>query len=321
MSAGPPPAPPRRGPGTARRVADAGANRPLALVWLGAFLYATGPVMVAGASVSGPVLSFWRLWMGVVLMGAATLVHVRVSGARPDRTGWTWAGKAGVAFGLHQLAFMSAVRATSVIDVTLMQVLSPVLVGLLAIPLFGERPAISFRIWSLVAMAGAAVVVLAGSTGPDGAPLGMALAVVNVGFFVVYFLWSKQARGHIDVIPFLFGAVVGAAVTVSAYVVVAGESPGSARATDLLLAAAIAVIPGAFGHFASTWPLRSVPANIPPVVQLTIPFLASGLAWILLGQGVTPLHVAGGVVTVAGAGLAILSRGGRELTADARRAP
>jgi drug/metabolite transporter (DMT)-like permease len=296
-----------------RRIAAAGQRRPLVLVWVGVLLYSTGPVMVGASAASGPVLSFWRLWIGVVVMGAATAVHVRVSGRRPDRVGWSWAARAGVAFGLHQLAFMSAIKATSVVDVTLMQVLAPVFVAVLAIPLFGERPGAAFRLWSSVAVLGAAVVVLAGASGPTGDPFGMGLAVLNVAFFALYFVWSKRARDHIDVVPFLLGVVLVAGLTVSAYVVATGEAPATAGARDLTLAAAIAVVPGALGHFVSTWPLRWVAANIPPVVQLTMPFLAGALAWVLLGQAVTPLHVAGGLVTVAGVAGATLSPSARRL--------
>ncbi len=298
------------------RLAAAGERRPVALLWLGVLLFSLGPVLVGASTVSGPVLSFWRLWIGSAVMGVATVVHVGVTGRRPDRSGWSWAARAGVAFGLHQLAFMSAIKATSVVDVTLMQVLSPMFVAVLAIPLFGERPGAAFRLWSVVAVVGAGIVVLAGASGPEGAPLGMLLAVVNVAFFAVYFVWSKQARAHIDVIPFLFGVVLAAGVTVSAYVVLAGESPGSAPARDLLLTATIAVVPGALGHFVSTWPLRWVAANIPPVVQLTTPFLAGALAWLLLDQAITSLHLLGGLVTVAGVAGAILSPSGRRLAAS-----
>lgn len=303
--------------GTTRRarMAAAGERRPVVLIWVGVLLFSIGPVLVGASAVSGPVLSFWRLWFGVAVMGAATIVHVRVTGRRPDRVGWSWAGRAGVAFGLHQLAFMSAIKATSVVDVTLMQVLSPMFVALLAAPLFGERPGAAFRLWSVVAVLGAGIVVLAGASGPEGAPLGMVLAIVNVALFAVYFVWSKQGRDHIDVVPFLFGVVLAAGVTVSAYVVAAGESPGSATAKDLLLAATIAVVPGALGHFVSTWPLRWVAANIPPVLQLTTPFLAGALAWLLLDQRITALHLLGGLVTVAGVAGAILSPSGRRLAA------
>jgi drug/metabolite transporter (DMT)-like permease len=278
-------------------------------------LFSTGPVVVASSSTTGPVLSFWRLWIGAVLMGALTLVHVRASGRRPDRIGWRWAARCGVAFGVHQLFFMVASKATSVVDVTLMQVVQPVVVGVLAAVLFGERPGRTFRLWSAVAIAGAVVVVLAGAGGPDGDPVGMALAAANVVCFAFYFVWSKQARDHIDTVPFLFGVVVAAGAVVGAFVLVAGESVGAIGGPDLLRALFIAAVPGALGHFVTTWPLRQVAANVPPVMQLAVPFLAGGMAWLLLDQRITLLHVAGGLLTVAGVVGSLLSPSGRRLVA------
>ena len=272
-------------------------------------------MVVASAETTGPVLSFWRLWIGAALMGALSWLQIRSSGRRPDRVGWTWAARCGVAFGVHQLFFMVAIKATSVVDVTLMQVLQPVFVGVLAAVLFGERTGTSFRLWSLVAIVGAAVVVLAGAGGPEGEPVGMALAAANVLFFAFYFVWSKQARDHIDTVPFLFGVVVAAGVVVTAFDLVAGEPIGGIGGGDLLRAAFIASVPGALGHFVTTWPLRSVAANVPPVMQLAMPFLAGGLAWVLLDQRVTWLHVLGGMLTIGGVVGSLLSTSGRRLVA------
>lgn len=303
----PPDARQPRPPAVPSRLTEAAGRHPVALVWLGTFLYSTGPVMVGASAASGPVLSFWRLWIGVVVMGAATLAHGRVTGGWPSREGWRWAAKAGAAFGIHQLLFMVAVKTTSVVDVTLMQVLSPVFVAALAVRLFGERPGRGFLGWSGVAILGAGVVVLAGAAGPEGEPLGMVLAVANVALFAVYFVWSKQARNSIDVVPFLFGMILAAAVTVTGYVVATGEDAGSATWRDLALATAIAVVPGALGHVVSTFPLRTVAANVPPVVQLTMPFLAGALAWVFIGESITGMHLLGGAVTIVGVAGAIRS--------------
>jgi len=273
---------------------------PVGMVVLGVVLFSTGPVMVAGATVSGPVFSFWRLWIGVVVLGITTVVYCRSQGKWPTRTGWRWAAVCGLAFGFHQLTFMTALRLTSVVDVTLMNTIAPIMVGILAVPMFGERPNAGFRLWSAVAIVGTAIVVLAGSSGPDGDPLGMTLAALNVVGYSFYFLWSKQAREHIDTVPFLFGAVVFAALSVSAYVLVAGDDVGSINGHDLLLCAAVALLPGFFGHFAVTWSLRWVPANLPPVIMLGIPVLSGAMAWVILGESVYATQIVGGVLTVAG---------------------
>jgi drug/metabolite transporter (DMT)-like permease len=303
-------------PATSRRAAVAKVmdDRPLLLLFLGTVMFSLGPLLIAVSTTSGAVLSFWRLWLGAALLGAIALWRRTSVGHRTSRAGWRWAAGAGVVFGLHQVMFMIAVKATSVVDVTLMQVLVPILVGVLAYVMFGERPGAAFRLWSAVAVAGAVVVVLGGTTGPEGDPVGMALAVGNVVFFAVYVVWSKRAMSHISVLPFLFGATAVAAMTVSVYVAVAGEAVASVGGRNLAIAAIIAVGPGALGHFLSTHPLRRVAANIPPVMQLAMPFLSGGMAWLLLGQPVTWLHVVGGLATVIGVVGALLSPGGRRMS-------
>lgn len=282
------------------RLRRGGEHGPVAAVVAGVVLFSTGPVMVAAADVSGAVFSFWRLWIGSALLATVAGVYCGVTGRWPGPRGWGWAAAGGAAFGLHQVSFMSAIKATSVVDVTLMNTLAPILVGALAVPLFGERPGARFRAWSAVAIAGAAVVALAGSAGPEGDPAGMALAAANVVFYAVFFVWSKQARDAIDTVPFLFGNVVVAAALVSTFVSLAGEPVTPVAARDLWLAFAVAALPGVLGHFSVTWSLRWVPANLPPVLMLAIPVLSGFGAWLALGQAVTGAQVLAGVVTLVG---------------------
>lgn len=295
------------------RLQAAGERNGVALVALGAVLFSTGPVLIAGAEAPGPVLSFWRLWIGAAVLGVLFAVTGRLTRRWPTRVGWSWAVRCGVAFAAHQLALMVAIKRTSVVDVALMQVLSPVVIAVLAVRLFDERPGLRFRAWSAVALAGAAVVVLGGAGGPDGDVVGMLLAASNVVFYAVYFVWSKQGRGDIDVVPFLFGAVVTSAVLVSAFAVATAQPVADADGADLLAAAAVAIGPGAIGHFVTTWPLRFVPANVPPLLQLCIPFLAGALAWLLLDQPITIAHLVGGAATVVGVAGAIRSPSGRRM--------
>lgn len=303
--------------GMVARVREAARRRPLVLIAIGVFCYSMGPVMVSASNVAGPVLSFYRLWFGVLAFGFLSAVHIRRTGRRPERAGLMWALKAGVAFGVHQLMFMTAIKATSVVDVTLMSSLSPVIVGVLAVPMFNERTGVPFRLWSAVAIAGSALVVVAGSSGPDGDLGGMMLAATNVFFFALFFMFSKQGREHIDVVPFLFGVMTVAAFTVSAFVVVTGEAVGSVDGESLLLAAGIAFVPGLVGHFVMTWPLRWVPANIPPVMRLATPFIAGLTAWALLGQTIGGAEVLAGLLTLAGVFGAVLSPAGRRLAEEA----
>ncbi len=287
---------------------DEGA-RAIAAVWAATLIFSTGPVLIALATASGPVLSFWRMWIGVPLMAAAAVVNLRRTGRRPSSRGLRLAVLAGIGFAFHQFTMMTALRTTSVVDVTLMNTLCPIVVGALAVPLFGERPGKTFRLWSLVAMAGAASVAFVGSTGTNGNPKGIALAAANVAFYSVYFVWSKQARAHIDTWPFLFVAFTVSAVVVSVFALLSGAPILSITSRDLLIAFVVAAGPGLVGHGAMTWSLKFVPANVPPVVMLTIPLFSGTLAWLFAGQSVTVLKAAAGAFTLGGVLGAVRSSG------------
>ena len=291
---------------------------PFQLIALGVLFYGTGPVLARSSETTGVLLSFWRLWFG--FGGLLVAVAIQRLGGRKvaTRQGVKWAMLAGAAFSLNQVLFFTAVKRTSVVDVTLMSTLSPIVVALFAIPMFGERPAPAFRLWSVVAMAGAVFVVLGSSSGPNGDPLGMVMAMLSSTFFALFFLISKFSREHLTVIAFLVTVMGTAAVLVSLFVVAIGAEPGGVGTDDLWRALAMAIVPGTLGHIAMTWPLSYLPANVPPLMRLAGPVVAGTMAWIFLGEGITWVHLVGGLIIVIGLAGAIRSKAGQALVTESR---
>jgi drug/metabolite transporter (DMT)-like permease len=303
---------------TADRIRSAARRYPLVLVAAGVLLYSTGPVMVQASEVSGAVFSFWRLWIGVIALGGLTVVQLRAGVPRPRAHQWRVAVWAGVAFGAHQLLLFTAIRITTVVDVTLVGALAPVVTAAGARWMFAERPGRGFWGWAAVAIVGAALLAVAASSAPTGNVPGMVMALANVLAFAAFFLLSKRGRDHLAVVPFLFGTITVAAVVVSAFVLATGAPAMQVRVTDLALAAAVAIGPGTLGHFVMTWPLRYVPATIPPIMRLAQPFIAGALAWWLLSEPLSWRHLLAGALVVAGAAGTVLSSEGRRLRAEAR---
>ena len=298
-----------------------GAYRyPLSILAMAMLLYSIGPVLVQASDATGPVFSFWRLLFGVPVfaLAAAGSRWSRVrNGRRPNPHGWRfwrWIALGGLTFGTHQLLFFSAVKATTVTDVMLIGTLQPIAAAVGALWLFGERPGLPFRAWTSVAMIGAGVVVLSGSAGPEGEPFGMAMALLNVGFYAAFFLIVKRCNTEIDIMSFLLGTLTVAALAVSVFVLAIGDPITAVTGRDLALAAALATTSGFLGHVLSTWAVRLIPANVPPLLKLSQPFLAGGLAWLILGEAATLAHLVGGLITIAGVCGAVLSPSGRAFT-------
>ncbi len=290
----------------------------LHLVSLGVLLYATGPVLARSADTGGVLLSFWRLWFGLGVFGVAVAVQRALGHTIGTKRGFKLAALAGALFSMNQVLFFSAIQRTSVVDATLMGTLSPIVVALLAIRVFGERPGARFRWFALVAIGGAIFIVVAASSGPEGDPAGMAMAFGSTVLFAGFFIVSKLSRPEISVVGFLTTAIGTAACFVSFYVIILGLSPSSVEGPDLLRALAMATIPGAIGHIAMTLPLNHLPANVPPLFRLGGPFVSGLLAWVFLSEGIGWVHLVGGVIIVAGQAGAIMSKAGQDLLREAK---
>lgn len=274
------------------------------MVWGGMLVYSTGPVILAASSIDGGSFSFVRLLLGVAVIGVLAITWNRkpppVQNKHASVRPLTWTILGGAAFGIHQFTLALAVKATSVADVAVLNAVSPLVVAAFALPLLGERPTRRLMTWAPVAMVGSGAVAYLGAMGTDGNPVGTALALVNVVFFALFMLCSKLATSQMAVWPFLWGVMVTATVVVGLLHLVTWRPIAMPDGMDLALALAMAIGPGAVGHFLMTTPLRWVPVSLPPVVRLLQPFASGGLAWVILQQPFTALHAAGAAITAVG---------------------
>lgn len=288
-------------------------RRPLYAATASIVGYSIGPVLVQVSGAAAPVFAFWRGWLTILAIVAGSAALRRFSLRWPKGREWWPPVVAGCLNGASTMAFIQAVKLTSVAGTSLILLLNPVLIALWAIPLFGERPGIRFRLWTLVAVIGASVVVLGGSSGPSGDPVGVALAILSVLLLSTQFVVTKVGRRTLDTVPLHVATVFSGAVFVTMFGLVTGHDFGEITRTDFLCVLGVVALPSTTSALLLTWSLRWLPANIPPLIHLPIPFFAGAIAWVLLGEMMTLSHLLGGGVTVVGVAAALLSRSGRRL--------
>jgi drug/metabolite transporter (DMT)-like permease len=241
----------------------------------------------------GLVLTFYRLWIGAALL----LVVLYASGRR-----LSWANLRASFFGGVFLAgdmamFFCAVKLTSVVDATVIGAIQPALVLIAARYLFSERMGGWDVLWIFVAIAGVCAAVI----GP-GAPsrhelAGDLLATGSLLSWSCYWLASKHARESQHAIDYTAGVTLVAAVVMSPVVLVSGESLARVHAGDWLWIVLLAGVPGA-AHLAMNWAHRYVDASVSSVIGSSNPIVAAGAAVIILGQPVTILQIACGLVAL-----------------------
>ena len=254
-----------------------------------------GPVLIRLTAMPGLTLAVYRLWLGFLLM-----VPLWAAARRP--LSWRVLRQslpAGVMFGSNAALFFSAVKLTSVANATLIGALQPALVLLVAGRWFGERVGAREIIWTLVSIAGVALVVGGSAGTPTWSPLGDLLAVGALLTFTGYFLAAKQARARLDTVELMAGAMLVSALVATPVALLSGQALRVPRAADWLWLALFVVVPGTGGHLLMNWAHRWVDVSVSSLLAVGWPVVAAVAALVILGEPLGPLQVVGGLVALA----------------------
>jgi drug/metabolite transporter (DMT)-like permease len=242
-------------------------------------------------------LTFYRLWLGAGFLS----VLVYASGRR-----LTWATMRGSWLGGILLAgdmamFFSAVKLTSIVDVTVIGALQPALVFLVARRLFSERLGRWDAFWIVLAMTGVTVTVIGSSVSTHHHVAGDLMAVGSLLCWAAYWLVAKRARAKLDTLEYTAGVMIVAALTLVPVVWLSGQSLGRVNAGDWLWIFLLTTVPGG-AHLAMNWAHRYVDASISSAISCLNPLVAAVAAMAILGQPLTIVQVLGalaGLLAVA----------------------
>jgi drug/metabolite transporter (DMT)-like permease len=253
-----------------------------------------GNALAKYIALSGPTLSFQRLWLGTALAYSLALA----TGRKVTRGALRLAVPGGVALGLNSLLFFSAVKYTSVTDATLITTLQPLLILLLVGRTFGERVTRRSGMAAAVAFAGAGLVVLGpGAHGRHGAA-GDLLAVGALIAWTAYFVASKRARAHLGTIEYQVVLQLVAALTVTPVALLLHHSlAGSASTWPWVLL--LATVPGG-GHYLVNYAHRYVRLSVTSLLNLVQPVAAMVAAALLDHERITGVQILGTAVVLAG---------------------
>ena len=262
-------------------------------------LWSGGNILAKSVPLAGPALALHRLWLSSLILGAILWWR----GGRIDARTLRLAAPGGIAFGLNISLFFTSVKMTSMAHASLISNLQPLLILLVAAPLFGERVRRADLALGGVALAGMAVVLLGGAGQDTTSWAGNALAFGALLAWTVYFVVSKQARTSLDTLEYQVAlGIVGAIVVLPIAVVTGGVTDlGGWSAAGVL---AMIAGPGS-GHLLMNWAHEHCPIMIASMLTLAVPVLSVLFAWLLLGEQVLPVEVLGMAVTLGALALMI----------------
>jgi drug/metabolite transporter (DMT)-like permease len=265
-----------------------------AAVFVAVTVWGFGNALAKYIPLTGPTLSFHRLWLGTAIAYALA----RVRGVNLNRRTFRLALPGGIALGINSMLFFSAVKFTSVTDATLIVTLQPLLILATVGRTFGEK--VSPRIVSaaVAAFAGASLVVLGpGAHGHHGYA-GDLLAVGALAAWTWYFVASKRARAELGTLEYQVSVQLVAAVVVTPLALGLHQHlTGSIRSWLLVLL--LAVVPGG-GHYLVNYAHAHVRLSVASLFNLVTPVAAMASAALMVHEKVTGIQMLGTAVVLAG---------------------
>jgi drug/metabolite transporter (DMT)-like permease len=213
----------------------------------------------------------------------------------------------GLAFAGDLVLYFSAVKRTTVADATVVGALQPVLVMLVAGPMFGEAVTAGLVIWSLVAMGGVAVAMYGSSGAPVWSLSGDLMAVGALFAWTAYFVFSKRVRQDIAPFTYLTAMMLVAVVAVTPFALLSGQrlDPGGIDAWAWIVG--LAVGSGGIGHLLVNWAHEHVDLSVMSLLTLAIPVFASGSAAIFLSEPLALVQVLGMAIVLGALAVVVIT--------------
>lgn len=253
-----------------------------------------------------PTLAFaaYRLWMGVLVYAVVFAVTRR----RPSWRALKICALGGVFFGADVFLSFTSFRLTSIANATIIGALAPVFITLGAARWFGERMQRSDLVFMGLAFTGVVAVAIGSAGSPTWSPLGDLAALVGVFSWTAYWLFSKRARASVGALEYMAHVMFVAAIMITALGFLTGTNMAPPQGMDWAWVWIVTIFAGAVGHSFIAWSHHHVEAWLAALITQCQPVVASVAAWVVLGETLTALALAGAGVVLA-ATAAILVRG------------
>ncbi len=271
---------------------------------IGALAMAASPIFVRIADVGPFASAFWRVALALPALWAwerLEAAHDRRRGRHVDmRAGLGPILLAGAFFAGDLFCWHLAIMKTTVANATFFATTMPVFVVLGMWLVLRQRIERTTLAGLALALAGGGALIGESVQVAPSRVTGDIYGIVTAMFFGAYFLAVGAARKHAGSgrITFLATIVTAAILLVVALVAEPRILPASAEGWMVL--AALALVSHAGGQGLMAFALGHLPTAFSSLVIFLEALAAAAFAWILLGEALSLLQIAGGAVILAG---------------------
>jgi drug/metabolite transporter (DMT)-like permease len=215
----------------------------------------------------------------------------------------------GIALAAHFAAWITSLFHTTVASSVVLVSTSPIFVALGTRFILREPTRPLLFVGLFIALAGVVTITYSNVRGGHGSLGGDLLALAGAIGVSVYFLAGRVLRRKLGTSAYVTMSY-GTAALVLFFSALLLQAPLTGFARQVFgMFVLIALVPQVIGHTSFNWALKHFSAPAVAVMMLSEPIGASILAYLLLDERIGGWTIAGGVVTLLGVAIVLLSEG------------
>lgn len=281
---------------------------PYLAISIGVLSISTAAVLVKLAGdAPASVIANYRLLLAVLIMAPYVLLKHKSEFKLVAKRDWKLSILAGVFLAFHFIFWFESLNYTSVASSVVLVSLQPIFAFIGTYLFFKEKFSSGLIISMLIALIGSVLIGWGDFQISGTALLGDILALFGAIMVTIYFLLGQSARSRVSLMTYTFIVYSMSSITLVIYNLLLGHSFTGYSSGQWLIFLALAIIPTFFGHTLFNWSLRWVSTSTISMAVIFEPVGASFLAFLLLGEKITPFQWIGGSVIIFGLMLFILS--------------
>ena len=242
------------------------------------------------------------LGAGRLLVAALVVLPLvlRRGWVRPTPREWVLLAVGGVGwFGIYNLALNAGERHVDAGTAAMIIQIGPVIVALLAVPLFGERMHAWLLGGMLVGFAGVAVIARGSTTDPDASLVGVVLVLVAAAMYAVGVLTQKVLLRRIPSVQVVLVSFLMGAATCLPFASDLPRIVGDGGA-ELWWIVYLGVLPTAVAFTTWAYALTHTDAGKLSLTTFLVPGIATVIAWLLIDEVPPSLTFVGGALAIVG---------------------
>lgn len=277
---------------------DTNLSRYLAL-GTGIAAVSTGAIFVRFADAHPVVIAAYRVGLAILIIAPVAWWKARDEIINLSRKDLALAGLSGFFLALHFITFISSLGYTSVANSVVLVNTNPLWVGLLTFFMTRERLKTASVAGIIIGVAGGAVIGADDFAAGGDALLGDVLALSGGVCAAFYLMLGRNLRGRLSLIAYITVCYGSAAVFLWLAVFLSGLQVTGYDAGTMASFLGLAVISQLTGHTCFNWALKWFSPGLIAVALLGEPIGSSILAYIIFGEKLTLLKLAGGSLILA----------------------